>query len=154
MANAIAILDSFYQAEAAYFAAPDGQEDFGPFGATLSPNILLEEPISVPYGGNFNGLDEFEDWSNIMRGLFSTLAVQDIEYYEREGSNTVVALGTVHVQLAANGETGDFPVAEEFEVDLANGVVSYLRPFNYDTAGVNKVLNFTPPAWAFDTTEL
>ena len=48
------------------------QPDFGPGAATLHPDCLLCEPASLPYSGEWRGLDGVVRWMRTFKAAWSS----------------------------------------------------------------------------------
>ncbi|CAK7243231.1 MAG: hypothetical protein STHCBS139747_004743 [Sporothrix thermara] len=138
------ILESFYAAERVYMAAPPEQRDFAPMAATLSPDLLLEQTPALPYGGTFHGPEGMQAWARQMADLFDTVDVQGPEFFEREGSESIVILGKLHLRVRKTGEVLDSPFAQVVTVDLEAGVIKSIRPLYWDVHGLNKAVGYHP----------
>jgi hypothetical protein len=134
------ILETFYAAERIYMSAPTSSRDFTPIASTVSSNFRLEQTPALPYAGTYIGPQGLQDWAKRMADYFDIVDVQSPEIFEREGSDKVVVLATVLFRVRATGEELVFPFAQAVTVDLEEGVMTELRPFYWDVAGLNKAL--------------
>ncbi|KAK5997920.1 hypothetical protein PT974_00287 [Cladobotryum mycophilum] len=138
------VLDAFYQAEREYMEAPPDKRDFSGMAATLSPNIHMEQTSALPYAGTYVGLDGFQDWSRQIADYFNVVDVQNSEIFEREGSDKIVVLSTVHYRVRKTGEDLYFPHSQTFAIDVEKGQIKEIRPFNWDVYRLNKAIGYVP----------
>ena len=131
------ILDSFYAAERIYMSAPESSRDFSGIAATLSPDFQLEQTSALPYAGTYIGPSGMQDWGVQMSSYFSVVDVRDAEVFERQGSNRVVVLSTLHLKVRSTGEEFDQPFCQTVSVDLEKGVMTEMRPFYWDVKDLN-----------------
>lgn len=134
------ILKAFYEAEVIYMSAPPEQRNFSGMAAVLSPNINLVQTPHLPYGGVFTGLAGFQEWSKQMADLFDVVDVRDPEIFEKEGSNQIVVLSTVHFRVRKTGEKMVFPLCQAVTVDLEAGQIIEMKPFYWDVHTLNKAV--------------
>ena len=76
--NGVEALQRFYQAVLEYMQT--GGQDFGPVAATLHPQVVMIQPDSLRFGGQWHGRDGFERWGAGLRrgvelGQYNTSAV-------------------------------------------------------------------------------
>ena len=83
----IAILNQFFGAETSYIAAGGG--DFGPIAATLDPECVIYQPSSLPYGGEWRGLERFEAWMKAFTEQWSFLEATQPEFFAYDDAVTV-----------------------------------------------------------------
>ena len=121
-------LRRFYAAESAYLAAGGG--DFGPIAATLDPQVVIQQPASLPYGGEWRGHAGFEAW---MRAFAQQWAAMDVTGSELLTSgDVVVSRSHVHATHRPTGRRLDWPLLQHFR--FRGGRILELWPFYWDTA--------------------
>ncbi|CRG86987.1 hypothetical protein PISL3812_04000 [Talaromyces islandicus] len=138
------ILNTFYAAEVIYMSAPPEQRDFSGMAAVLFPNIKLVQTPHLPYGGVFTGAAGFQQWAEQMSDLFDVVDVRDPEIFEKEGSNRIVVLSTVHFRVRKTGERMVFPLCQAITVDLEAGQITEMKPFYWDVHTLNKAVGYDP----------
>lgn len=132
------ILNRFYAAECIYMSAEPAKRDFTDMGTTLSPNIKLFQTPDLPYGGVYEGHKGFQEWSSTMARLFDVVDVADAKVLE-EG-DYVVILSTLKLRVRKSGEELANPFVQKVSVDREKGVITEMRPFYWNVAGLNKAL--------------
>ena len=128
--DAAAAVRRFYAADAAYMAA--GSREFGPVADTLTEDVLLCEPASLPYGGEYRGHAAFERWLRAFSGTWSSLEVRDAETFA--AGDVVFSRSHVHAVSRATGRPADWPLLQYFRIE--DGRIAELRPFHWDTAAI------------------
>jgi uncharacterized protein len=123
-------------------SAPDSEKDFSGMAATMAPDFIGYQTSALPYAGTYIGPAGMQEWSQKMGSWWSAIDVRDPEIFEKEGSDGVVVLSTVHATVAKTGEKLVLPFAQEVRVDLEKGVMTEMRPFYWDVALVNKALGY------------
>lgn len=126
--NVLETLDKFYKAESAYLA--EGSGDFGPIAATLDPECVLYQPLSLPYGGEWRGHDGFERWMHSFAQTWTFLEVRDPE--QMPLGEVVVIRSHVYAERRGTGEKLDWPLLQYFK--FREGLILELWPFYWDTA--------------------
>ena len=129
-----AAVQNFYKAEAAYMAS--NTPDFAPVAETLSEDVLLCEPASLPYGGDYRGHDDFERWLRAFSATWSSLDVQGSEAVAV--GDLVFSRSKVRAVSRATGHRADWDLLQYFRIK--NGLIAELRPFHWDTAAILSAL--------------
>ena len=81
MADALKALERFYAAEADYLAAGGpGKGDFSVMAAHLTPDVVMHQAPSLPYGGTWRGHDGMERFMAVMSELWSELTFREQHY--------------------------------------------------------------------------
>ena len=142
--TAAAILKAFYDAETRYMAAPEDQRDISEMSTVLSPELKIIQTPALPYPGTFHGLRGLQEWSSKMAGYFDVLDVQHPEIFEREGSDSVIAVSNLHLRVRETGQVLDYPLCQVIKVDLEKGQILEMKPFYWDVHGLNEAVGFTP----------
>ncbi|KAH8887153.1 hypothetical protein GQ53DRAFT_327277 [Thozetella sp. PMI_491] len=130
-----AILERFYDAERIYMAAPPTERDASGMVACISPAMRLYQSPDLPYGGVYEGLEGFLQWSKQMSDLFDVVDVQNPRVLEGDGE--AVVLSTLHLRVRRTGQVLVRPLAQQVKTDGEKGVITEIRPFYWDVAGLN-----------------
>jgi uncharacterized protein len=134
-----------WDAQAAYIAG--GRKDFGAMAAALHPEIVLEQPASLPYGGVWRGHQGLREWLEAMDAAWSSVEVEEPEIIQAGETAIVEALfrGTAR----ESGEVAAMPICEV--IRFAGGLPVFWRVFYFDTAAVLRALGAAsvgaPPGW-------
>lgn len=128
--DAEAAVGRFYKAEAAYMAS--NFPDFAPIAELLSEDVLLCEPASLPYGGEYRGHAAFERWLRAFRETWSSLDVRGSETFAL--GDLVFSRSHVYAVSRATGRPADWPLLQYFRIE--DGRIAELRPFHWDTAAI------------------
>ena len=134
-AAALANLERFYAAEAAYLLA--AAPDFAPIAATLDPECVIYQPASLPYGGEWRGHAGFEAWMRAFSGVWSSLEVKGAEVFPF--GEVVVSRSHVYAKARHNQSKADWPLLQFFRTRDAR--ILELRPFYWDTTALVAILN-------------
>jgi len=123
-----------WEAQGAYIAG--GRKDFAAMAATLHPEIVLEQPASLPYGGEWHGHDGLRRWLEAMDAAWSAVEVADPLIAEAAGS--VIVQAEFRATARKSGRTVAMPICEvvRFEAGLPIG----WRVFYFDTASLLRPL--------------
>ena len=125
-----AAVQRFYDAEADFLGSENS--DFAPVAKTVTEDVLLLEPVSLPYGGAYRGRDSFERWLRAFKDAWSALEVRDSEMWVQ--GDTVFSRSHVYATARVTGRSADGPLLQLFRID--DGLVAELRPFHWDTAAM------------------
>jgi uncharacterized protein len=117
------------------------QGNMAEFMALLDPDIIAREADSMPYGGTYRGLKEF---NQVLAKVAQTWEYfrPAPERYFAQGDQVMVVL-RLKARSRATGKVVDMPMAELWT--LRNGKIAGVQPFYWDTAEVVRV---TTPAQA------
>ena len=140
--TAAEILARFYQAETIYMAAPPEERDFASgMGRTLSPDLrLYQSPDLMFSSSEYHGHEGFQKWSKEMAGFFSHLVVADPQVFEKDGANDVVVVSRLELKTREGGKEWAAPLTQVVGVDREKGVITSIRPFYWNVAGLKKLL--------------
>ncbi|KAF4945404.1 hypothetical protein FSARC_14430 [Fusarium sarcochroum] len=142
--TAYSILLAFYDAEREYMGAPTESRDFRILEPTLAKDAILIQTPALPYAGTYIGIEGLEDWAQRMSDTWSKVDVQNLQVFEREGSDHVISLSEVYFKSRKTGEELNFPMCQLITVDLEAGKVKSIRPFYWDVHAVNTVTQHVP----------
>ena len=138
-AEAEQAVQRFYEAEAAFMASET--RDFSRVAATLTKDILLCEPASLPYGGEYRGHAAFEQWLQAFADTWSSMEMHGAQTFV-DGCH-VTSWSHVYAVLRQTGETVDWPLLQLFR--LSDGRIAELRPFHWDTAAMMPAISKLNP---------
>ena len=127
-AKTLGTLNSFYEAESAFLRAGGG--DFTAIAATLDPECVIYQPVSLPYGGIWRGHNGFEEWMRLFTGIWASLEVREPEQILM--GDVVISRSHVYAERRGSGEKLDWPLLQYFRF-RQNRIVE-LWPFYWDTA--------------------
>ncbi|MCX4744446.1 nuclear transport factor 2 family protein [Kitasatospora sp. NBC_01287] len=135
--GALAVLQKFYAAEAAYIAAGGmGRASFDELAECLDPEVLMHQAPGLPYGGTWRGARGIEEFMAAM-----SEAWQSLEFFEQrfvvEG-DTVVVLNRGRLRARATGRALDTSVMQL--ITVKDGLISEIHPFYWDTMAVAEAL--------------
>jgi len=125
------LLDGYFAAEMRYVA--DGGAaagaDFGDMAAFLHPQIVLHQGPSVPYAGEWTGVDGLERFFSLYTQEWQALDLPHITYYESKAGLAV----TLRMKAVARttGTQVDTPLAHFFRFEdglIREHTVFYLDP--------------------------
>lgn len=131
----LAALERFYAAEERYVAS--GGEDFASVAEVLHPDVVVFSAASLPYGGEWRGVTQFECFMRAFGAAWEDLEVQDPTLAQLDDV-TVVALLTMRARSRATGELLNAPLCQVNR--FQDGLLAEVRPFYWDTAETNRVL--------------
>ena len=133
-AGMLRTLNNFYKAESAYLEAGGG--DFAAIAATLHPECVIHQPVSLPYGGVWRGHGGFEEWMQLFAQVWASLEVTGPE--QMLIGNVVISRSHVYAERRGSGEKLDWPLLQYFR--FREGLIVELWPFYWDTAILVKQL--------------
>ena len=116
----------------AYFAAeksgPDAILDL------LTPDVVIDVPASLPYGGEHGGHDGFTRAATAFGEAWSEIDSSDFNYTTSADGLSVVAISRMRATARRTGRAVDSRVAETFAI--RGGQIAHIRPFYFDTAAL------------------
>ncbi len=124
------VLEDFYEAEKMYMQArASGQEaSFDAIAATLDPAVILHQSPDLPFGGEYVGHDQYEQWAIAMSSIFDKLEVAEQQWFESD--NVVVVVCRFKTHSRRNGSGQDLPMAQV--VTVKDGKITDFRPFYWN----------------------
>jgi uncharacterized protein len=131
------ILDSFYDAEQRYVSAggePAGA-DFGEVGAHFHPDVVVHQGPTVPFGGDWHGIDAVQRFFAVFTETWSSLELNDIRSFEGE---TGVAI-TMRMRATARrtGKRLDTTVGHFYLFEA--GLIREITVYYLDPVGLTAV---------------
>ncbi|MQY03450.1 nuclear transport factor 2 family protein [Actinomadura macrotermitis] len=137
MIDSLSALKDFFAAEAAYVTAGGpGKADFAGMAAHLSPDVVMYQAESLPYGGAWTGPDGIERFMAAMSEAWTSLEFLE-QRFAADGPVAVVRNRGV-LRARATGRALETSVMQWFTFE--DGLISEIRPFYLDTAAVLDVL--------------
>jgi hypothetical protein len=108
--------------------------------AVLLPDHKLIQSPGLPYGGVYDGHQGFLNrWRRWLRD--STLwMLRSLRFVENEAGDKVVVLSNVRFIVKAAQEELKDSFCQVMKVDKEAGVITEMRPFYWDVAGLNAAL--------------
>ena len=124
------VLARFYEAEALYMKEyeENGTARFDKMRETLDSHVVLHQSPDLPFGGEYVGHQQYEEWAKRMSAIFDRLEVREQMFLETE--NVVVVLCRFVTRSRINGTVQDFPMAQA--VTVINGKITDFRPFYWN----------------------
>lgn len=132
---ALAAMQHFYEAEELYSSA--GQKNFAQIAATIHPEIVLFQPDSLPYGGEWHGHQGFEDWTQAFTRAWLYVRPRDAQVIACS-DDTIVSLVTMEAQARASHKQVRMPMCQI--VRMRDNLPVEWRNFAWDTAVLNDAL--------------
>lgn len=127
-------LNAFYDAEQRYVAAggSDAGADFSEVGALFHPDLVVRQGPTVPYAGDWHGVDGLERFFAVFTETWSSLELSETRYFSGE---TGIAI-TMRMQATARrtGKHLDTTVAHFLIVEY--GLIREFNVFYADPVGV------------------
>jgi ketosteroid isomerase-like protein len=130
--------------------------DAGAYFAAYHPDILISEAPSLPYGGDYRGLEGVLRHAERFRATWDRYQSEDRRELEPEFlavGNRVIVLWRLRAR-AANGEGIDLPVVSTYR--LQDGKIIESRMYHFDTVALVRFLGKagTEPTDARQTSEI
>ncbi|PAQ09490.1 nuclear transport factor 2 family protein [Mesorhizobium temperatum] len=131
---AMELLENMFEAEMRFLQS--GSESLDMLASAFHAEVVVHEPQSLPYAGDWNGLDGVSALFRKMREIWSDVTVESL--HAAQNDDMVFMSCTLSLTSRANGATIKQPFAEvlRFEDDrLIEGT-----PFYYDTSEILAIL--------------
>jgi ketosteroid isomerase-like protein len=128
------LVSRLFAAQAEFVASGGVDEDA--LAEAIHPEVVLHEPASLPYAGDWEGLAGAAALLRAMGDVWSEFRVADVEAARR--GDTVFLAGTLHMRARATGAAIDQPFAQllHFKDDLLVDAT----PFYFDTGEILTVI--------------
>lgn len=126
----------FYEAEARYSASGD-PADREALLATLHPEIVLFQPASLPYGGEWRGRQAFGRWLDAFTWTWAEIQPIDPSFLTC-ADDVVVATVTMQARARSTGGALRMPMCQV--IRFADDMPVEWRNFAWDTAEMIAVL--------------
>lgn len=131
------VLRAFYAAEASYLAAGGPKAaSTEVFAECLHPDIVIHEAASLPYGGQWCGLDGVAAFMAKLSETYDSATVKD-RSITVDGPVVVVMARSI-VRSRRTGRSMENTVLQRNLV--VDGLITEMRPFHWDTAAVRELI--------------
>jgi ketosteroid isomerase-like protein len=120
----------FYEAEARYSATGDAA-DRSALLSNLHPDIVLYQPESLPYGGEWRGREGFGMWLDAFVQTWTDVMPTDPVFYT-SGDDVLISTVTMRASSRATGREIVMPMCQV--IRFAAGLPIDWRNFAWDTA--------------------
>ena len=84
------------------------EASFDGIAATLSLDVNLHQSPDLPFGGEYVGHQQYEQWAIAMSAIFDTLEVTEQEWFENGDKVVVICRFKTHSRI--NGSSQDLPM--------------------------------------------
>ncbi len=132
--TAMQLLERMFEVETKFIRS--GSDDVDALAEAFHPNVVVHEPASLPYPGDWKGLDGVGALFLIMREVWSDMRVEGLTA-AREGDAVFMAC-TLHLACRTSGVAIKQPFAEVLQFQgerLIEGT-----PFYYDISEIVSAL--------------
>jgi uncharacterized protein len=123
-------MNRFYEAEARYSQTGDAA-DRRALLSTLHPDIVLYQPESLPYGGEWRGREAFGRWLDAFIKAWADVTPTDPKVYAC-GNDLLVATVTMRARASITGKEIVMPICQV--IRFADDLPIEWRNFAWDTA--------------------
>jgi ketosteroid isomerase-like protein len=120
----------FYEAEARYSATGDAA-DRSALLATLHPDIVLYQPESLPYGGEWRGREAFGQWLDAFMQTWTDVTPTDPVFHTC-GNDTLISTVTMCASSSTTRKKIVMPMCQV--IRFSSGLPIEWRNFAWDTA--------------------
>lgn len=134
----------FYEAEARY-SSSGRIADRESMLTTLHPDIVLYQPESLPYGGQWKGRDGFGSWLDAFVATWTNIKPAD-PVFHLCGDETLVSTVTMHATARSTGVHVEMPMCQV--IRFSDDLPIEWRNFAWDTA---RMLDALDVSKAYDT---
>jgi uncharacterized protein len=142
--GALAVMERFYAAEAAYVAAGgSAKASFEELAVCLDPEVVLYQAPGLPFSGTgtWRGHDGIQRFLEVFSQTWESTEL--LEAKPLVDGDTVVMLLRVRFRARATGRELDTRIVQVNTI--RNGRVSEFRPFYWDPAAIADVCAYRQP---------
>lgn len=132
--DAMPLLERMFEVELGFVNSD--AKDVQSLARAFHPDVVVHEPASLPYAGDWKGLEGIAGLLGRMSEVWSDMAVADMTAARVE--DTVFMSCTLKLTSRATGAVIVQPFAEVLH--FKNGLLLDGTPFYYDTAGIVAVI--------------
>ncbi|WP_342235438.1 nuclear transport factor 2 family protein [Inquilinus sp. OTU3971] len=136
--SAMQLLERMFAVEMAFLNAET--EDLEALAVAFHPDVVVHEPSSLPYAGDWRGLAGVGALFRRMREVWSDIGVERMEAVR--AGDTVLMTCTLHLTARRSGEAVSQPFAEVLR--FRDGRLTDGLPFYHDTGALAAVLAPSP----------
>lgn len=126
----VELLKHMFEVEMRFIHSDSG--DVGQLAEAFHRDVVIHEPASLPYAGDWRGLEQLAALFRKMREVWSDMTVDELEA-ARDG-DTLFMRCTLSMTCRANGRRIVQPFAEALR--LKNDLLVDGTPFYFDTAEI------------------
>jgi uncharacterized protein (TIGR02246 family) len=137
---AVQALTRFYEAEARY-SASGSRADREALLSTLHRDIVLYQPQSLPYGGEWHGREGFGQWLDAFTRTWADVTPTDPVLYACK-DDVLISTVTMRARAFATGVEIAIPICQV--IRFADGLPIEWRNFAWDTAAMLDALGSRP----------
>lgn len=129
------ILERMFQVEMSFIGSEG--KDIGILAEAFHPDVVVHEPTSLPYSGDWKGLAGVAGLMHQMNRAFSKIAVENLNC---SGSPAKLYVScTLHMTSRATGMSVTQPFAQILRFE--DGLLIEGTPFYFDTAEIQAALS-------------
>ena len=132
--SALEVLGRMFEVELRFLASPTN--DARRLAEAFHPDVVVHEPRSLPYAGDWRGLDGIAALLRKMSEVWSDIAVDDME--AARSGDTIFMSCRLRLVARAGGATLERPFAEVLR--FRDGLLLDGTPFYHDTAEIAALL--------------
>ncbi len=132
--TAMQLLERMFEVEMKFIQS--GSDEVEALAEAFHPNVVVHEPASLPYPGDWKGLEGVGALFRKMREVWSDMKVEDLTA-AREG-DTVFMACTLHLTCRTRGVAIKQPFAEVLRFQGERLIEA--TPFYYDTSEIVSAL--------------
>ncbi|AZO78551.1 MULTISPECIES: nuclear transport factor 2 family protein [unclassified Bosea (in: a-proteobacteria)] len=132
--SAMELLERMFAVELRFLQQDEA--DLGLLATAFHPDVVVHEPASLPYAGDWRGLDGIGHLFRTMRDTWSDLSVDGLQ--AAKTGDTVFMTCSLHLTARGSGRTITQPFAEMLRFE--GGRLIEGTPFYYDTAAIAAAL--------------
>lgn len=133
--SAMELLERMFAVELRYLQQDEA--DLGLLATGFHPDVVVHEPASLPYAGDWRGLDGIGRLFRAMRETWSDLSVEDLQ--AAKTGDTVFMTCSLRLTARDSGRTLTQPFAEVLRFD--SGRLIEGTPFYFDTVAIKAALS-------------
>jgi hypothetical protein len=132
--TAMQLLTRMFEVEMSFVGSD--RQDFEALATAFHRDVVIHEPASLPYAGDWRGLEGLGALFRQMRQIWSEMEVRALQATLSGG--IVFMTCTLRLTARANGLTIEQPFAEVLH--FADGLLLEGTPFHFDTGELSRML--------------
>lgn len=110
--------------------------DFGAIAPLLHPDFVVHEAPSLPYAGDFHGVEGWRDLSRAVVGAWEDFRFDIVEHHGSP-ARTMIVRFRISGRSRRTGKAFDTTVLEMWR--FRDGLLAEITPYYWDTAGLAAV---------------